>query len=138
EGGQIAERDMKALGSKEGLVSALVQQREPLNHCDGEQPLTPQPYRPVRLHGEVESEPRERAALESDPRAGAVSRAKVDELGGSWCGAMSHRSSLQARVCCPVRRPMLAPAGQRGVIWRSTMISGGRQLARGTPIRHSN
>ena len=48
---------------------------------NGDQCLSPQPECPLRLHGEGERERRQRDALSGDPRVGAVSSAKVNELG---------------------------------------------------------
>ena len=82
ESGQVAERNVEALRLEERLMSALVQQREPLHHRDREQRLSPEPERPLRLQGEIERQARKGDALTGDPRACTVGRAKVNELGG--------------------------------------------------------
>src|SRR4029079_17977518 len=77
ESGELAQRRVEALGAKERLVTALVEQREPLNEREGEQKLAGSPSPPPRREGERDAARGDGDTGERDSSAGCVRGTKL-------------------------------------------------------------
>jgi hypothetical protein len=90
ESRDVSKRGVQPLRPEKRLVPALVEQREPLDHRDGQEELSSEPRDPVRVCREVERDPRERDRLRGDDSALAIGGTKMNELGRRRCGTLLH------------------------------------------------
>jgi hypothetical protein len=81
-GGNEPGNGMPPARLEQRVVSALVQDHEPLNECDPEQDLAGEPRRPATGKREQKAQACCSQRESDDAEAGSVGRAKVDEICG--------------------------------------------------------